>query len=127
MTTTNARDTQIVADPDVSIIRIIRDFDAPPAELFRAHTDPDLLTRWIGPRSIETGIDHFDCRTGGSWRYTSIHQGEEYGTWELKRRWPGRELGIVDDAGHAGGHPGITATTAAATDRFAGRSGRANV
>ncbi len=79
MTTTNADETRIVADPDVPIIRIIREFDAPPAKVFRAHTDPDLLARWLGPRSTETRIDHFDCRTGGSWRYTSIHEGEEYG------------------------------------------------
>jgi uncharacterized protein YndB with AHSA1/START domain len=78
MTTTSAPETQIVADEDLPIVRIIREFDAPRAKVFRAHTDPDLLVQWLGPRSTEMRIDHFDCRTGGSWRYTSIHEGEEY-------------------------------------------------
>jgi len=79
MPATNTHETQIVAEEDVPIIRIIRDFDAPPAKVFRAHTDPDLLARWLGPNSTQTRIDHFDCRTGGSWHYTTIHEGEEYG------------------------------------------------
>ncbi len=32
----------IEADPTVPIIRITRDFAATPAQLFRAHTDPEL-------------------------------------------------------------------------------------
>ena len=33
----------------------------------------------LGPNSTQTRIDEWDCRTGGSWRYVSIHEGEEYG------------------------------------------------
>ncbi|MGY1688822.1 SRPBCC family protein [Geodermatophilus sp. SYSU D01105] len=72
-------ETQIVADPDVPLIRITREFDAPPAKVFRAHTDPDLLVRWMGPRGLEMSIDHYDCRTGGSYRYVHRQDGEEYG------------------------------------------------
>jgi len=39
--------------------------------------------------------------------------------WELHRVWPGSELVIVDDAGHAGDTPGITEELVRATDRFA--------
>lgn len=39
--------------------------------------------------------------------------------WELHRRWPGSELVVVDDAGHAAGAAGITAALVAATDGFA--------
>ena len=28
---------------------------------------------------IETRIDHWDARTGGSWRFTNAYEGEEYG------------------------------------------------
>jgi uncharacterized protein YndB with AHSA1/START domain len=77
--TTNTRQTEITVDPDVPLIRITREFDAPPEKVFRAHTDPDLLAQWIGPRSTTTRTDHFDCRTGGSFRYLSEHEGVEYG------------------------------------------------
>jgi proline iminopeptidase len=39
--------------------------------------------------------------------------------WELKRVWPRAELVIVDDAGHAPMHPGITEELVRATDQFA--------
>jgi uncharacterized protein YndB with AHSA1/START domain len=77
--TTATHETQIIADPDVPLVRIIREFDATPEKVFRAHTDPDLVVKWQGPNSVETRIDHFDCRTGGSWRYVHTHDGQEYG------------------------------------------------
>ncbi len=76
---TTAHETQIVADPQVPLVRIIREFDAPPEKVFRAHTDPELLVQWLGPRSVTMTVDHFDCRTGGSWRYLHREGGEEYG------------------------------------------------
>jgi uncharacterized protein YndB with AHSA1/START domain len=79
MTSTTHREAQIVADPDVPMVRIIREFDAPPAKVYRAHTDPQLVAQWMGPNGMENRIDQWDCRTGGSWRYVSIHEGEEYG------------------------------------------------
>ena len=54
-------------------------FDAPPAKVFRAHTDPELVAQWLGPRGLEMTIDHYDCRTGGSYRYVHLSDGEEYG------------------------------------------------
>lgn len=79
MTTNTTHDTEIVVDPDVPLVRIIREFDAPPEKVFRAHADPELFRRWNGPRGMETRIDHHDCRTGGSWRYVMTRDGEEYG------------------------------------------------
>jgi uncharacterized protein YndB with AHSA1/START domain len=60
--------TEITTDSKVPLIRITREFDAPPAKVFRAHTDPDLLVQWLGPRDLEMRVDTFDCRTGGSYR-----------------------------------------------------------
>ena len=77
--TTTTRETTIEADPTVPLIRITREFDAPAAKVFRAHTDPDLLVRWLGPRDIEMKVDHYDCRTGGSYRYVHGRGDEEYG------------------------------------------------
>ena len=79
MTTTHKHETEIVVDQDVPLVRIVREFDAPPAKVFRAHTDPELFARWMGPRSTRTRVDHFDCRTGGSYRYVHISDGNEYG------------------------------------------------
>lgn len=61
----------IAADPKVPMIHITRDFRASPAQLLRAHTDPDLVARWIGPANREFAIDYWDARSGGSWRYLS--------------------------------------------------------
>jgi uncharacterized protein YndB with AHSA1/START domain len=77
--TTTTHETRIDVDPEVPLVRITREFDAPKALVFRAHTDPDLLVQWLGPRGAEMSIDHYDCRTGGSYRYVHRQDGEEYG------------------------------------------------
>jgi uncharacterized protein (TIGR03086 family) len=69
----------IEADPTLPIIRITRDFDATPAQLMRAHTDPKLFARWVGPNWMETTILDWDATTGGRWRYVAARDGEEYG------------------------------------------------
>jgi uncharacterized protein YndB with AHSA1/START domain len=76
--TAKTRQTEITADPKVPLIRIVREFDAPPEKVFRAHTDPELLVQWLGPREHQMQIDHFDCRNGGSFRYFSEKDGETY-------------------------------------------------
>ncbi|TFV67793.1 UNVERIFIED_ORG: polyketide cyclase [Bacillus sp. AZ43] len=79
MTSTTRHETRIAADPDVPLIRITREFDAPREKVFRAHVEPDLVVQWLGPRGLEMTIDHYDCRTGGSYRYVHTQDGEEYG------------------------------------------------
>jgi uncharacterized protein YndB with AHSA1/START domain len=76
---TTTHQTEIISDPNVPLVRIIREFDAPPEKVFRAHVDPDLIVQWMGPRGMESRIDHFDCRTGGSYRYVMTRGDEEYG------------------------------------------------
>ena len=75
-TTTDS--TQIIIDTDVPLVRIIREFDAPPEKVFRAHTDPELFARWNGPHDMTTTIDRHDCRTGGSYRYVMALGADEY-------------------------------------------------
>jgi uncharacterized protein YndB with AHSA1/START domain len=50
-------------------IVIIRSLDAPRDLVFRAHTEPDLLRRWLGPRTWELAECDIDLRAGGAWRY----------------------------------------------------------
>ena len=77
--TTSTHPTVITADPDVPFVRITREFDAPPEKVFRAHTDPVLVAQWLGPRRLEMRVDYYDCRTGGSYRYVMIGDGNEFG------------------------------------------------
>ena len=72
-----ATQTAIEADPKLPIIRITREFAATPGQLFRAHTDPALFAR-VGPDAADTRIEHWDARTGGSWRYTARLGDTEY-------------------------------------------------
>jgi len=73
--TTTHPETTITADPDLPAVEIVREFDAPVAAVFRAHTDPELVKQWLGPRALMMRIDHYDARTGGSYRY--VHSGED--------------------------------------------------
>ena len=80
MTATNTRETEIVSDPNVPLVRITREFDAPVAKVFRAHVDPELFRQWNGPRGYTMDYDHFDCRSGGSYRYV-IHTSADFDAW----------------------------------------------
>jgi len=76
MTTTTG--TRIEIGTDLPTIRITREFDAPRSKVFRAHTDPELVRQWLGPRGLEMSVDRWDCRTGGEYRYIHSRGGEEY-------------------------------------------------
>jgi uncharacterized protein YndB with AHSA1/START domain len=70
---------KITAEPGVPQIRATREFDAPPELVLRAHTDPELVAQWLGPRRYRMTIERWDVRDGGTYRY--IHaddDGNEY-------------------------------------------------
>jgi len=50
-------------------IAFAREFEAPAAAVFEAHTDAGLLAQWTGPRGTELTMREFDARTGGSWSW----------------------------------------------------------
>lgn len=70
--------TTITADPEVPAIHLTREFAASPAALLRAHTDPELFARWVGPREMSTRITAWDARNGGEWRYVASRDGVDY-------------------------------------------------
>lgn len=80
MTTTDHLTTATIeADRDLPLIRITRDVHAAPAQVHRAHTDPELYAQWVGPKALSTRIEHWDARTGGAWAFVNIGpDGEEY-------------------------------------------------
>jgi uncharacterized protein YndB with AHSA1/START domain len=77
MTTTARPEAVIEAHPDLPLITITREFDAPPELVYRAWAEPDLVRQWMGPRSVDMDIETWDCRTGGSYRYAAGRDGEE--------------------------------------------------
>ena len=77
--TTHSPEATIEAVKDVPMITITRDFHATPEQLLKAHTDPEIFKRWIGPDSLATEIDYWDARSGGSFRFLNVRDDEEYG------------------------------------------------
>jgi uncharacterized protein YndB with AHSA1/START domain len=69
-TTTRYDQAAIEADPTVPMIHIRRDFTGTPAQLFRAHTDPALFPRWIGPAGSKTELEAWEATDNGRWRYS---------------------------------------------------------
>lgn len=59
---------------DRPIYRLERRFNAPRALVWRAWTEPELLSRWYGP-NVETTIHGFDPVAGGAW-LTGMKMGE---------------------------------------------------
>ncbi len=53
-----------------TVVVVTRRFAAPPAEVFRAHTEPALLQRWcLGPEGWTMPVCVCDARPGGTMRY----------------------------------------------------------
>src|SRR5215208_4527230 len=61
--------TVITAEPGKQELFITREFDAPRELVFKAHTDPDIYTRWVGPRDLTMTLETFEPTSGGRWRY----------------------------------------------------------
>lgn len=70
------QEATIEAVPDLPVITVTREFAATPEQLVRAHTEQDLFVRWIGPNDMTIEVDHFDGRTGGSYRYSAGREGQ---------------------------------------------------
>lgn len=59
----------VVTTPSDHEIAMSRTFNAPRHLVFDAHTRPELLKRWLGPRSWTMVECEIDLRVGGSYRY----------------------------------------------------------
>lgn len=56
-------------DEEARSITVTREFDAPPAILFLAHSKPEHVQRWFGPKGWPLTLCEMDFRTGGKWRF----------------------------------------------------------
>ena len=119
---TDPHGTTIEADPNLPVIRIVRDFDAPADKVYRAWTDPELVVKWLGPNSTEMKIDRWTATTGGNYRYTAWQGGEEvaafFGSFHEAR--PGERL--VQTFTWEGMPDGVSLDTMTFTDLGEGRS-----
>jgi uncharacterized protein YndB with AHSA1/START domain len=66
---TKRNKTTITAEPGKQELFITREFDAPRELVFKAHTDPELYARWLGPRDLTTTFEVFEPVSGGRYRF----------------------------------------------------------
>ena len=67
--TKSAYDIKLPSDKEIVMTRV---FNAPRDLVFQAHTNPEFIAQWWGPRGTTTVVDKLDARVGGAWRYV-IH------------------------------------------------------
>src|SRR5580765_4390250 len=67
--------TTYIIEPGSHLLQTEREFDAPAELLLRAHTDPELLVQWLGPRRLQMRVERLEPRDGGRWRF--VHWGED--------------------------------------------------
>lgn len=63
---------QILSDTELVMSR---EFKAPRDLVYRAYTDPEMVSNWWGQRTSTTIVDQMDVTVGGKWRY--IQRGED--------------------------------------------------
>jgi len=80
MPATTKNKTIVTAEPGKQEVFVTREFDAPRELVYKAHIDPKLYVRWLGPHGYEMILEEFEPVSGGKYRY--IHkdkEGNEYG------------------------------------------------
>ena len=66
-----------VTTPNDTDIVIVRGFDAPRALVWRAHTEPELMKKWLmGPPGWTLTTCEMDARTGGKFRNVFTQPGQ---------------------------------------------------
>ncbi len=60
------------SDQEIVMERV---FNAPRELVFKAYTDPNLISKWWGPRRYTTTVDKLDLRVGGVWRFVQHDAG----------------------------------------------------
>jgi uncharacterized protein YndB with AHSA1/START domain len=111
-------DTEIIVPAGVPQVIVEREFDAPAELVLRAHLDPGLLARWLGPRELTLTVERYETHHGGTWRY--VHRepgGNEYAFHGVFHGEPSA-AGIVQTFEYEGtpGHVKLDTTTFAERD-----------
>ena len=64
--------TAILSTPTDTQIQMTREFDAPAHLVWRAYTEPELVSKWWPGKRGTMQSCEIDFRVGGSWRYVMI-------------------------------------------------------
>ena len=104
--------THITAQPGVPFVDLVREFDAPSAAVYRAHTDPELFPRWMFPRDIQVQKMQMDARSGGHWSYAFEGEGnvQMSGFGVFHSVEPNKAFTHTSEFSFAPGHPTLSIT-----------------
>lgn len=101
-------------------IRHRREFEAPAALVQRAHLEPELFVRWMGPQGTTVRLDTFEARTGGAFRY--VVEAPSGGAWAFRGSYHQVEDGSIVHTWEYEDEPGPTLETLTFSDLPSGRS-----
>jgi uncharacterized protein YndB with AHSA1/START domain len=73
-----SNETTVTAEPGKQELFITREFNAPRELVFKAHTDPNLYEKWVGPNDLAMTIEKMDSVNGGSYSFTHERDGHKY-------------------------------------------------
>nr|WP_231592655.1 SRPBCC domain-containing protein [Pelagovum pacificum] len=94
------------AKPDREITSTRR-IAAPPALVWKAWTDPELIGSWWGPDGYHCETESIEPGPGGHWKFTMVGEGQrfpnlhEYGEMDPEKRLTYRLSGFDDMRHHA--------------------------
>jgi PhnB protein len=63
------KQTEITTDLANKKLQVVREFDAPLEQVWRAWTESELLDQWWAPKPWKARTKSMDFREGGSWLY----------------------------------------------------------
>ena len=61
--------TRVIAEKDKQELFIIREFDIPREDVFRAFSDPDILVQFFAPFDHTMHFNYHDYRSGGNYSW----------------------------------------------------------
>ena len=114
-------------------VRVVRELNGPPEQVWRAWSDPDLVRRWWGPDGFTCPRAEVDFRVGGA-TIVTMKAPEEYGGGVFHNRWaytiidePIRIEFVSTFADEDGGRrAGRSARRGASRDRIGAATGQPN-
>ena len=108
--------------PNDRQVKVVRTFRAPKALVFRAHTEPPLVKKWmLGPPGWSMPVCEMDVRAGGkyTWRWKNDEDGKQFGFFGTFREVaaPNRIVHVETfDPGDVGGEMGEALVTTTFTE-----------
>lgn len=84
------------AASEAQVLRMEREFKAPPERVFAAFTEPKLFAQWWGPEGMACPVCEIDLRVGGAWRtFLSGSHGKHWVSGVYREISPPRRLAFT--------------------------------